>query len=348
MSSELFRLPLSPEESGQQPAQANFLADEQSCLVAAVLDALLSEPAQAQPVLLWGGTGTGKTLLADTICGHFQHYRGDAEILRITGADFARAVATALETEGLADLRERLAQVRLLVLDHVDQLVGKTAAQRELAFLLDELADGGGAAVVIAPRAPSDLPKLSAYLSSRLQRGLAVELRPPGESGRGEWIEQFAREQGIKLTPDAIELLAARVDGPLGKARALLLSLAAEPESADKTLDVDAVQPRLAALEARERPTLPEIARAVARHFRVKASEMRSPTRRRSVVQARSVAMHLARSLAGSSLSEIGRFFGDRDHSTVLHACRKTSEQAVADPTLGRALDALAEQLRPE
>jgi chromosomal replication initiator protein len=250
-----------------------------------------------------------------------------------TGADFARLSEGSGEGEGgemddddshRPGRRRRVAWelVQLFVLDNVDDLAGKPAAQRELCTVLDTLAAYGGRAIVTARRVPARDDRLSAGLASRLQAGLIVPLGKLSEPARRAMISELAHARGLALSQGAIDRIAGRVKATVPQLTGDLLRLDAAARAAGTVLDEAFVEERLPAAKEGG-PSIRAIALRVAEHFGMKVSELRGPARRKEVVAARSVAIYVARRMTGASLQAIGDYFGGRDHATVAYNVEK-------------------------
>ncbi len=324
---------------------AEFVGDAENALVRVAAEAALAPAPRFNPLVLCGPTGVGKSHL---LCGLTQRWRAEhpeAKAVLISGADFARSYANAVDTDTLADHRERLTQAAWLAVDGLEELRKKPAAQHELARILDA-ALAAGAQVVVASREPlSPGGALAPGLASRLAGGLVVPVAPPGLAARQALLEKTAAAISIAIDAEAVSLLASKLKGTAPELRNAVLQLhqqACESAADDRPINVAMVRRFLAERTEAQRPTLNKIAAQVARRYRLKTAELQSKTRRREVVQARGVAMLLARQLTGASYKTLGRHFGGRDHSTAMHACRRLAEQLRTDAALKRTLEELA------
>jgi chromosomal replication initiator protein len=234
-------------------------------------------------------------------------------------------------------------------MDDLQRLEGKQAAQQELSQLVDSLVRRGCLVLATLRSHPLDTPELSYPLASRFSAGLVVPLALPDVAVRRALVEHFASEAEVDLPPAAMDKLASP-----GAART---SLTTAPQLRRAVIRLGELARQRGCLATREltqaflkehedgnTPTLKAIAAAVGRQFDVSVADLRSKSRLHSVTAARGVAMHLARELAGASYAEIGRYFGNRDHTTVIHACKKTAA-AAAGPQVRQEIDQLRTQL---
>ena len=213
---------------------------------------------------------------------------------------------------------------------------------------LDEVADAGGRVVLTASVAPERLAGIAPGLRSRLVAGLAVPLARPGAEARLVILTRLAKLRGISLSEEAARILTEGLDVTAPGLLGALVQLEMSVEARGGTIDAEAAQQYVAARSGPLPPSLHQIARATARHFSLKLNDLRSPSRRRSVVIARGVAMHLARTLTRQSLEQIGRYFGGRDHTTVSYGCRRTEERLKNEPAVRQAVLQLHERLQTE
>jgi len=308
-----------------------------------------------QPLVAWGPAGSGKSLLARAVAHSFKSQPAAEPVAAASGADFAREFAHACQADDIARWRRKWSAAALVVIDNVDQLAGKLAAQRELNLALDSALSHGGKALLTLNDNPAAAPALTPALASRLCGGLVLPLAMPDLDARREILRYWADAQRLPLTPEALEWLAAEYPVSAGDLRAIVTRLAAarkladHPEDGPKSQATPLSRARLEralhAAAVSTAPTLATIARAASRWFRIPLKELRGPSRRRGVAVARGVAMLLARRYTDHSLLEIGRHFGRRDHTTVLHACRAAEARIAGDPALQKAWSELSAKL---
>jgi chromosomal replication initiator protein len=267
-----------------------------------------------------------------------------------SGAEFARDFAhsvdrsQALDRQQLSDWQVRIRSAGLLVLEDLGQLAGKPAAQQELIHALDELAARDALVIVTARSLAQQITTLHPALRSRLAGGLSVPLALPGSAARRTILEQLARARGLSLPKSLLQSLSGGPTVPVSALHGAIAQL--ELAAHGGLVDHDDLR-RLAAEHpsAAAPPTLREIAGAAAKYFELKLSDLKSPSRRQAVVAARGVAIYLARLLTHSSLDEIGKYFGGRDHTTVLHGHRRTEKLMRRDPATRHAVSELKKTL---
>ncbi len=340
----------SPAGSSPHPFRAGwsetFLAGPENFLIVEAVKSVFNGqfPPFYNPLVLHGPPGVGKTHLAAGMADTWRRIRGPRSAIHAMALDFARQWTEASETRTTDEFRARYRRPELLAIDDLDALADRPAAQDELLHTIDALLSAGSQVVVTAREAPGEIAGLLPALKARLISGLVVRVAPPGREVRLAAARKFAVLGGLDLSQEAAQALVDGLPEPLSAIWAaigyLRMSGSIEPS---KSLDRRVAE--LLAERKRNEPSLREIARAVARHFSVRLTDLRSGCRRRAVVTARDVAMYLARTLTGKSFEQIGAYFGGRDHSTVSHGCTKTAQLLKADAILRRAFDQLWRQL---
>lgn len=293
------------------------------------------------PLVLFGPAGTGKTSLALTLVSDLvdqsdfpDEHTDNSKALFMSALDFDRRYRSALETDSVFDFRQRLLRCSGLVIDDIHRLVDKPAAQNEFATILDEMCRKNRPIVITAHDSPQLSTGLSPQLVSRLSGGLCLPVHPPGRAARLEIIRDLAKINRVKLTDDATGLLADRMLVTAPKLAHVFAQIKTTLRAADEdsTLPIDASKlTRLFKKSDRDLDQLSRlIIKRVANEFHLKPSELKSNSRKQSIVMARGVAIYLNRILLGTSFLKIGSYFGNRDHSTIMHSYRKI-EKLVSD-----------------
>jgi chromosomal replication initiator protein len=363
--------------ASSHPWDGYLTGPENELAMAAAQGMARGEREGISPLVVHGPSGVGKSRLLAGLVAEWLRRQPGRSVAHLDAQDFGSAcLAAAGEAAGAgwSALRARLRCVELFVLEDLEGLERAPLARDELAHTLDAL-DATGAAVAVSARsAPGTWPRLEwpVRLINRLLGGLAARIAPPGLTSRRRYVLQHAAQHGVALQAEAVEMLAQAADGyrPLDGwiARLALedrLNRAQEgkegaqgratarggqrPRShlcrGSAALDPHTVATILAeeTLLADPLVTIDAIAQAVAARFRVRLDMLRGPSRRASVVAVRHLAMHLARTHAGSSFPAIGIYFGGRDPATVRHACKAASQRLSADPTLAAAVATLSQ-----
>lgn len=331
-----------------EPLHEFIAGPENELAVTAVLAALSDSMTAYNPLLLHGPSGTGKSHLAGGLACEFRRRDPQANIVHLFAADYARELSDAIETQAVREWDRRHRNADLLILEDLDFLSANASAQGHLARTLDVVLRRGGLVVVTSSGSPYDSPHLSAPLRSRLSGGLTVGLALPGLAARTEIIRRLAAERRMAATDEGARALAAGLATGVRDLMGALCSLAAQPEGAagvSSQLNLERVVALLAARRTERAPGVAAIAARTAKYFSLRVAELRGPTRRRHVALARSVAIYLSREMTDQSLEKVGKYFGGRDHTTVLHAARRIVELLECDADTRRAVEQLREDL---
>lgn len=346
MTNGVLRIPLSGRATGAAAARSRtpasaarpFVAGTENQLAAvAVLAALDPATCRYNPLVFCGLPGCGKSHLLTGLVAERRRTLHATQIAHTVAVDFAREYAEAVEVQSLDEFRDRYRSVRLLAIEDLHLMAEKTAAQEELARTIDALRDTDAQVLVTLRRAPADTSELLPALAARLDAGLVVTLALPQESTRRELLDDFAAERQISLAPAARDLLARQLEGTPRDLAAALLQLSTIHGNNSEPIDEATTRAYLDSRADAEPLALASLARASAKFFAERLNDVRGPSRRRGLVLARSVGMYLARRWSGLSLGEIGRYYGGRDHTTVLHACARIEAQLAQDRSLADA-----------
>jgi chromosomal replication initiator protein len=328
-----------------------FVGGPENALAQASVLALARGGAAAlglSPLILHGPSGVGKSRLLAALVAECVLRRPGSAVAHLEAEAFAAACAEAASRRGgWSELRERFRRLDLFVLEDLHALERAPLARDELVHTLDALDEAGSAVAVSARSGPGEWSGSSwpRRLINRLTGGLAVRIDPPGLASRRWFVLARAQTQGLALAADAVEALATAGDGYRTLEGWLTrLGLAGRLERYRRPLGRNVVE-ELLEEEEREASfggvTIKQIARAVAKQFRVRLGDLRGATRRQTVVAPRHVAIYLARGLTGQSYQSIGAYFGRRDPATVRYACRAAVARLAADPALAATVGAL-------
>ncbi len=310
-----------------------FIAGDENSLVHAAAGAFFDPETEYNPLVLVGKTGTGKTRLARGLLARWRVQFPTRQAVTITGADFARAYATAIDTNSVNDFRGRFHNAALLLFDNLSELAGKAGAQHEFANTIDVLLDRQILIVVTSRLLPADMESLDAALVSRLTAGLIVPLSAPGPAARREILRQLSHVRGLQLTDKCLQQLADELHGTVPQLNRYVHQLQAAGDQAAEFTDEQLVRQFIVEQEESRCPSMRTITQQVARYFNLPVAHLRGPSRRTPIAHARGIAIHLIRKLTGNSLQQIGHYLGGRDHTTILHAARKTVKLLESDFT---------------
>lgn len=330
---ELFAIPegtFAATVAGRDDGPPWFLAGPENALLATACADCHARSCGSSPLVVWGPSGSGKSLLLASLERQALRAAGACAARRLTAAQFAAELNQAHRGERLPAWREGWRRLDWLGLDGLESLGSFPSAQAELRHLLDALATRGAVVVLTSRTAGGQASELEPGLRGRLWGGLPVGIAPASVEVLVEIGRRYVLRHDWRITEDTVERLARDACGLPGRLLTQL-ALLAELTPERRTLTAADAERHLALRRAAAAPSLAGIARTAARQFGVSLAEMRGPSRRRSVVLARGIAMFLARRRAGLSLTEIGRYFAGRDHTTVLHQCQKLTRLSRSD-----------------
>ncbi|NIZ14336.1 chromosomal replication initiator protein DnaA [Phaeobacter sp. HF9A] len=309
-------------------------------------------PVTFNPLVLYGGVGLGKTHLMHAIAWELKERNPDLNVLYLSAEQFMYRFVQALRERKMMDFKHLFRSVDVLMVDDVQFIAGKDSTQEEFFHTFNALVDQNKQIIISADRAPGEIKDLEDRVKSRLQCGLVVDLHPTDYELR-LGILQTKVQQNRKTYPDlqiadgVLELLAHRISTNVRVLEGALTRLFAFASLVGREIDMDLTQDCLAdVLRASERKiTVEEIQRKVSEYYNIRMSDIIGPKRLRSYARPRQVAMYLCKQLTSRSLPEIGRRFGGRDHTTVMHGVRRIEELKLIDGQIAEDVEMLRRSL---
>ena len=300
------------------------------------------------PLFLYGGVGLGKTHLMHAIAWQKKKLNPKFEILYLSAEKFMYEFIKAIRVKNTVAFKDQYRSVNLLMIDDVQFIIGKESTQEEFFHTFNALTDKNRQIVISADKSPSDLEGLEERLRSRLGWGLVADIHPTTYELRISIIEAKIKKYNIDLSKDIIEFLAHKITTNVRELEGALTRLAAHVTLVGRTVNLEIAEDLLQDLlrASDRRTTIDQIQKKVAEHFNVKMSDMHSARRSRIIARPRQIAMFLAKNLTTRSLPEIGRKFGGRDHTTVIHAIKKVKELVKNDSSLSEDIEILTRSLQ--
>ncbi|MEO6248952.1 MAG: chromosomal replication initiator protein DnaA [Sphingomicrobium sp.] len=300
------------------------------------------------PLFIHGGTGRGKTHLLHAIGQAFLETHPGAKVASMSAEKFMVEFVRAIRENDTIGFKGRLRSADLLLIDDVQFIAGKDSTQEEFFHTMNEIITAGRRLVITSDRAPQDLDGIAPRILSRLSWGLVADINPADYELRLNIIDAKLQSlPGVIMARAVIEFLARRLTASIRELEGALNRIAAYAVMTGRTIDIAFVEEVLAnVLRANQRRiSIDEIQTQVAEHYRIRKAEMTSARRARDVARPRQVAMYLSKQLTPKSLPDIGRRFGGRDHTTVIHAVKQIEKLRASDPEIDAAVRLLTRQL---
>ncbi len=328
---------------------ASFIVGESNRLAFTAARAMAGATSPVfSPLYIHGGTGQGKTHLLHAIAGEYLTHFPDHMIIYMSAEKFMMEFVTAMRANESMGFKARLRAARLLLIDDIQFIAGKGSTQEEFLHTINELAESGARIVISADRAPHHLDAVDPRILSRLAGGLVADIQPAGLDLRRAILEaKRAALDDASIPATVLDFLARSIRSNVRELEGAFNKLLAYAQLTGRAVDMEFAQVMLAdSVRANARRiTVDEIQKATAAHYRIDPAEMRSKRRARAVARPRQVAMYLAKKMTPRSLPEIGRIFGGRDHSTVIHAVRTIEELRQNNPEMDSDIRKLQRQL---
>jgi chromosomal replication initiator protein len=306
--------------------------------------AVAESPAEAyNPLFLHGDPGLGKTHLLGAIANYLAENMPSLRVLFTSAESFTTEFVHSLRTDGAEAFKERHRNLDVLVVDDIQYLAGKPHTEEEFFHTFNILHESGSQIVLSADRVPGELGGLAERVANRFEWGLEVAVERPDLSTRLAVLRQLVLESGLEMSdPEAMTLIASRVESNLRHLRGVLTRVIAEASLTGGSLTRDLVARVVPGKDLTRSDSTPtSIGEAVAGYFGLEIEDLVSRRRDKKTSQARAFAMFLTREVCGSSLSELGARYGDRDHSTVMSVVGRVEDAYGSDPETTRMLEEL-------
>ena len=328
---------------------ANFVKAQANVLAFTAAERMAAEEAPLfNPLYLQAATGQGKTHLMHAIGHAWREANPDAKVVYMPAERFMMEFVTAMRAKDTMAFKQRLRAADLLLIDDIQFIIGKMSTQEEFLHTIDAIVGSGRRLVVAADRAPQALDGVDQRILSRLSQGLVADIQPADLELRRSILEQrLDRMPSVEVGEEVVEFLARTISRNVHELEGGLNKLLAYAQLTGKPVSKQLAEEQLKDIlsACRRRITIDEIQRTVCEYYRIDRSEMSSKRRARAVVRPRQVAMYIAKMMTPRSYPEIGRKFGGRDHSTVIHAVRLVEELRGKDSEMDTDVRTLLRQL---
>lgn len=335
-------LPLNPDYTFDQ-----FVRGKNNHLAYAASMAVAEAPGKAyNPLFIYGSVGLGKTHLLQAI-GNFVLRSGTAKtVVYTTSERFAIELINSIRSNTTSAFREKYRRIDLLLIDDVHFLQGKEATQEELFHTFNELYGSEKQIVLSSDRPPEELSGLQERLVSRFRWGLVADIQPPDFETRMAILREKAQHRGLMVDDDILELIASRISSNVRALEGALVKAIAYAELQGETLTPRTLEEMLPEEGKRERLTAEHIKDEVATRYHLKRRDLEGSSRKKEISQARHIAIYLTRELTNQSFPTIGKHFGNRDHTTIMHSYMKIKTLIEEMPLLHAEIREIEESLR--
>ncbi len=288
------------------------------------------------PLFIYGGVGLGKTHLMHAIGNNFLARQPEGRIIYLHSERFVADMIKALQHNAIDDFKQHYRTADALLIDDIQFFAGKERSQEEFFHTFNALLEGQQQIILTSDRYPKEVEGLEERLKSRFGWGLTIAIEPPELETRVAILQRKAEQAGIELPSEVAFFIGKRIRSNIRELEGSLRRVIANAHFTGKPITVEFAKEALRDLLAVQNKliTLENIQKTVADYYRIKVADLLSSRRSRSIARPRQVAMALAKELTQHSLPEIGKAFGGRDHTTVIHACRKVAELRESDNSL--------------
>lgn len=324
-----------------------FVVGKSNALAHAAASRVVECNVPFNPLFIYGGVGLGKTHLMHAIAWEMKTKRPEKTVMYLSAEKFMYQFVRAIRSQDTMTFKEIFRSVDILMIDDIQFIAGKDSTQEEFFHTFNALVDQNKQIIISADRAPSELQGIDERLRSRMSWGLVADIHPSTYDLRLGILKSRCTQLDVFVPEDVLEFLALKVTSNIRELEGSLNRIVAHADVTKSDITIENTQEVLQDLlrASDRRITIDEIQRQVAEHFNVRLTDMHSARRARTVARPRQVAMYLAKQLTARSLPEIGRKFGGRDHTTVMHAVKKVEELIAEDASFAQDVDVLRRTL---
>ncbi len=326
-----------------------FVVGSNSSYSCAVARAVAEKPGRIyNPLFFHGASGIGKTHLMQAIGQEVLMRKKKAVVRYVTSEQFTNEFVEAIKKGTFSQFRQKYRKVDVLLIDDIHFLAGKDSTQEEFFHTFNELFNNAKQIVLASDRPPSEIRNLESRLVSRFEWGLTTQIQLPDYETRVAILRRKQADFQVAVDPAILEFMAQRIKGNVRKLEGALMRVVAHISLEGSDPDETALHKLLQDVldqEPAKSVTVDRVQRVVAAHFDLRVSDLTGPRRPKNIAEARQVAMFLVRTLTKLPLTQIGEEFGNRDHGTVIHACKVVDHRTSSEPSLRQTLDTLTSRI---
>ncbi|MDP8211914.1 MAG: chromosomal replication initiator protein DnaA [Candidatus Zapsychrus exili] len=334
----------SPNSLNSRFTFGNFVIGSSNRFACAASLAVAESPAKAyNPLLLYGNVGLGKTHLIQAITHKIRELHPELKHCYMSSEKFTNELIDAIRHRSTQQFRKKYRDIDVLLIDDIQFIAGKESTQEEFFHTFNNLHDNRKQIILTSDRPPKEIANLEERLSSRFAWGLIADVQPPDFETRVAILKKKMENEPTKMPEDIIYFIAEQIKTNIRELEGALIRVAAYALLEEKPLTLDVAKATLKDMvkETAKIITIEMVQKEVVKHFNMSLADIRAKRRNKNIVLARQIAMHLARQLTNLSLPEIGNAFGGKDHTTVLHSCKKIEQALESDVGLKNTISQL-------
>lgn len=327
----------------------NFIVGPSNQFAHAAAKAVAENPGKSyNPLFIYGGVGLGKTHLINAIGDHILQNKSNVRIIYLTAEQFTNEVVASIRYDKMYLFKEKYRNVDMLLVDDIQFFAGKDRSQEEFFYTFNTLYEAHRPVVISSDKYPKEMLDIEERLRSRFEWGLIADIQPPDYETRMAILRDKVERERIRLSEEVMLFLVDTVKSNIRELEGALIRLGAFSSLTGKEITVDLAKEILkATIGEHERTITAEtIQRVTGEHFQIKLLELKSKKRTKNLVAPRQIAMYLCRELTNLSYPEIGKYFGGKDHTTVMHACRQIEMLKEKDMRIKNTIEALIKSLK--
>ncbi|MDK2919578.1 MAG: chromosomal replication initiator protein [Candidatus Petromonas sp.] len=314
--------------------------------------AVAESPAKAyNPLFIYGGVGLGKTHLMHAIGHYILGQNPSTRVVYVSSEKFTNELINSIKDDKNVEFRNKYRTVDVLLIDDIQFIAGKERTQEEFFHTFNALYEANKQLIISSDRPPKEIPTLEDRLRSRFEWGLITDIQPPDFETRIAILRKKAELEGIEISNDVLHFIAKKIKSNIRELEGALIRIAAYSSLTNKDVSVDLANEALKDIISSSKPkqiTISYIKDVVSRHFNVKVENLDSKRRTRSITYPRQIAMYLCRELTDLSLPKIGEEFGGRDHTTVIHAYDKISQDIISNNEIKEKIEHIKKEIQGE
>jgi chromosomal replication initiator protein len=338
-----------PEGLNPRYTFETFVVGSSNQFAQAACQAVAELPSRAyNPLFIYGGVGLGKTHLLHAVGHQTARLFPGMSVLYLSSERFTNELINAIRYDRMGEFRGRYRTMDLLLIDDIQFISGKERTQEEFFHTFNDLYESRKQIIVSSDCSPKDIPDIDERLRSRFEWGLIADIQPPDFETRVAILKKKAAVERVRLPDDVAYLIAGRIRSNIRELEGSLTRMIAFCSFSGRDLTTDLAHEVLGDLWGKEEKviTIDQIQKKVAESFSVSVSDLKAKTRTKAVALPRQIAMYVARQLTHASLAEIGRAFGGKDHTTVLHAVDKVQSLLQDDAKLRKNVESLIHSIK--